>query len=677
MSRLIHIPRVRRTLVRSLTSMAVLAALGLAAPAAGLAAASDTAFATFAIDSPFPGPGAREPERLTQASDLTGDGVPDVFASSYVLPVAGNDGAGKVFLYSGADRSLVYTLSEPDPQTDSNFGFYINVPGDLNGDGKDDLLVGAPSRPVFVGMDVNGNPSTGACGAPEPNGCNEGQGRAYAFDGATGRLILSMDDPNPQQDGGFAGRMAGAGDISGDGVPDILVGAPRNDVPSGCALKSTIAADCRKNEGEAFIFSGTDGSLIRRLNVPAGDRAVAASCTPDMSPFRCGNMGGTVQSPGDIDRDGVPDQIVDAYSLMPDPTRHGRVYLFSGRTGAVLARIDQPAPDTFAFWGLQDIENNAPGDVTGDGVPDIYVDGFLQDDAAGETNAGRAWIFDGRLSAAAGTGVVAREIKDPNASPDKAWGFAARRTDYNKDGFGDLLVSSLSGNATQVNVIDGRDGSSVLKTLEQPAADVQPSVAAHDADVEDPGPTFGQGLAAPGDLNGDGEPDYAVAAPYEDVNGNQDQGRLYFYVSSLPAKPVATPTPSPTATPTPTPTPTPAKRLRVRLVVHVKPRRDRSLPYRYTARGRLVLPKGTSKATKRRACRAGGKVSIQSKRGHRTISTRRKTISHSCTVKIRLRFAVARRLGRHRPVTIKMTGRFAGNRRLRSDKAKPVRVKAG
>ncbi|MGI8622216.1 MAG: FG-GAP repeat domain-containing protein [Solirubrobacteraceae bacterium] len=644
----------------------------LLAPAGGVAATSGTVFDTFNVESPFVAPGARFPERLAQTGDVTGDGVPDLYASSYVIPVDGKAGAGSVYLYSGADRSLVRTITEPDPQPDSNFGFYINDPGDLNGDGKDDLLAGATARPVFVGKDLQGTANTSPCGAVEPNGCNEGQGRAYAFDGATGRLIFTLDNPHPQPAAGFGGRLAGAGDITGDNVPDITVGAPSNDLPAGCALQTPVAADCRKNEGEAFIFNGRTGSLIRQLNVPAADRLPPATCTPTGAPVRsCGNMGGTVQSPGDVDRDGVPDQIVAAYSLKPTTDRDGRTYLFSGKTGGVLARIDQPAPDTRAFWGLQDIENNSPGDVTGDGVPDIYGNGFLQDGPNGEADAGRSWVFDGAKTVAGGNGVVAREIKDPNPTAGKAWGFTARKTDYNKDGFPDLFVGSLSGNNTQTQIINGRDGSAVLKTLLIPAADIQPAVPADPAvpGSGNTGPTFSQGMAAFGDLNRDGEPDYAVTAHALDVAGNKDQGRFYFYVSNVPPtptpSPTATPPTIPTATPTPsvvpTPTATPTPRRRPGLSATVRPKRDRNAPYRFTTRGTLTRPSGVSRA---RGCK--GKVRVTVRRtGHgKTLSSRLAGVRSSCAFSSKVTFKSRKRFGTGRTGTLRFTIRFQGNARL-------------
>ena len=543
MNRLSHIPGIRRALAVCLASVSAIGAAALITPAGGSAATPSTVFDTFAVESPFPGLASRFPERLATAGDLTGDGVSDVFASSYIQSVGGRPAAGRVFLLSGADRSLRYTLTEPDVQEGSQFGFYIAVPGDLNGDGKDDVIVGAPYRDVYTGT------GTG-CGAPEPNGCNENQGRTYAFDGG-GRLLYVIENPRPQADEGvfgtFGARIGSAGDVNGDSVVDVIAGAPANDVPAGCSLEATVPADCRKNEGEAFIFNGRNGDMIRQLNIPEADRA-PASCTTPSSSSRCGNMGGTVQRPGDVDRDGVADQLVVAYALRPTPDRFGRIYLFSGRTGAVLSRIDQPVPDNNAFWGLQDLEADDPGDVTGDGVPDIYGTGFLQDGERNEPSAGRAWVFDGRASAAAGKGVIAYEIKDPNPAASKAFGFSARKTDYNKDGRPDILVGALSGNNTQATIFDGRDGS-VMKTLELPAADAQRAV------MGNPGPLFGQSLSAPGDLNRDGEPDYVVSGHNVDVNGNQDQGRLYFFVSNVPRPTPPPDAPGPAGPPPPNPPP--------------------------------------------------------------------------------------------------------------------------
>ncbi|MEJ7803606.1 MAG: integrin alpha, partial [Candidatus Limnocylindria bacterium] len=619
------------------------------APTAGLAADFNTPFDVFTVESPLTAANARFPERLATADDLTGDGVNDIYASSYVIPVAGKTGAGAVYLIDGATRAVVRTINEPDPQTNSNFGFYITTPGDLNGDGKGDLVVGASGRPVYTGVGP-------ACGQPEPNGCNERQGAAYAFSGATGALLRTLANPNPQPDAVFGSRAAGAGDINGDSVTDLLIGASSNDIPTGCGEQTPIPAGCRRNEGEAFIFSGSNGALLRQMNVPTADKL------PDTcSQFsRCGNFGGTVQSPGDINRDGVADQLVDAFSLKPTPDRSGRMYLYSGSTGNLLATLDQPVPGGItnsSFWGLQDVENGSPGDVTADGVPDIFIGGFLQPGANGESGAGRAWVFDGRATVTAGTGVVAYEAKDPDPQQNEGYGFTERKTDYNKDGRLDLFVSSLSGAATSVVILDGRDGSTLLKQLLRPAADNQVPV------MGNPGPTFGQGVSAPGDLNRDGEPDYAVTAHSLDIGDNVNQGRIYFYLSKVPAPPVVTPpvvtppvvTPPVVTPPVVTPPPPPAiVRRRGKLSATVTPSRRLTPPFVFKTTGKLTLPIGIKTLA---GCK--GRVSVQIKRGKVTISTRRVSLSKSCKYSSKVSFANRRRFGSVK--RLKFTVRFVGN----------------
>jgi hypothetical protein len=497
----------------------VLATLTLGIGADGsLAANANTPYSVVGLNSPDGQAGQRWGERLADAN--VGSGVRDLFVSSYLADFSSHDAnilaAGEVSLVDSRTQKVRYEIRSPEPQANAYFGFYIANLGDVNHDGTDDLAVGAP----FENVDASGN----ACTAGAP-GCNVSQGKVFVFEGSTGKLLYSINSPHPQQSdpagvgpGGFGARISTAGDVTGDGVPDIIIGAPGYDLPAACSHLTPIPANCHKTEGESFIMNGATGALVRVIDIPASDEPAAPGCNPS-----CGRIGGTVTSVGDINGDGVPDQQVAAYSLHGTATTHGRVYLISGKDGSVLARIDPPEPGASQFFGLQDAAPMTPGDVNGDGVPDIYVDAFTQTGAAGPSQ-GKAWVFDGKKTVATGQAVLLYEVVNPQAGPSTSSGFSASKTYYDGDGTPDLISGGIGSPDHAVFITDGKTGA-LLKTLEMPAAEFQPSTPGN------AGSTFGWSVRSLGDVNGDGAPDYAVSAPEEDVGGLVNIGKVYFLIS--------------------------------------------------------------------------------------------------------------------------------------------------
>ncbi len=528
---------------RVLGVSAISALLVVCAPSA-FAATPDTPYDVTRVAAFDPQPTGRFGDRMASAGDLNGDGVGDFWSGDYGLDVGNLVNAGRVYAVSGKDRSRLYQIDSPEPQSSTapfaGFGWYISNLGDVDGDGVNDVAAGSIRHNVYTG-------SGPACGQPEPNGCNEGQGRAWVFSGAKGTLLYTLDNPRPQEGGAF-GWVSNAGDVvkadgspGQDGISELVVGAFQNDYPSaGCGNATPVVAPCRKDQGQLFIFNGAPGlsaaqRFVRTLDVPTEDlyydaNGVCTSPNPGPTTQRCGGLGIVVQGTGDTNGDGFADQLGSAWTtgitnpggqpcLGTSPEvndacneRQGRMYLYSGKDGTVLKTFDDPVPQQGALFGLQIVDAGAPGDVTGDKNADIYGAGFQQagpsrNGAAPLPNEGRAWVFDGK------TGGLRYELLDPTPEVSGTFGYALARTDDDKDGRPDLYVGSFSGSY----VFRGSDGALL-----------------HNFDLPPGNTNLGRSVAAPGDLNGDGEPDYVAGAPGFDVGSNVDEGRLYAFLSRVP-----------------------------------------------------------------------------------------------------------------------------------------------
>ncbi len=459
------------------------------------------------IDASEPQASGRWGERVASASvagrsgDLDGDGVTDLFVGQPRYSTPSTRNAGRAWAVSGRTGKVLYPIDPPEPQADAKLGFATATLGDVDGDGKSDVAVGTDAQTV---------------------GPNKGQGAAWVFSGADGKMLYRLDNPQPQADARFGSRIASAGDVTGDGVPDIIVGASANDVPAGCGQEDPVPDGCHKDQGQAFVFDGRAGALVRTLDLPATDQP-PASCRGagggGMTSNSCGSLGLAVQGPGDTNADGVPDQLVDAGSL----DGVGKLMLFSGKTGELLLSIADPQPQQGADFGFQDAAPLSPGDLNGDGAAEIYGNGFLQDGPAGK-GQGAAWVFDGR------TGRVLYQLNDPTPTEGGQFGWSMSATDFQRDGTPALYVGQSPHEVPNTPgdggtyVFDGRTGK-MLEALELPPSDRQPVVA------DNLGPSLGWSSASPGDLNGDGSPDYVATAPFEDVAQNKDQGAVYVYLS--------------------------------------------------------------------------------------------------------------------------------------------------
>lgn len=291
------------------------------------------AYEQFLGDAAF----ARLGYSVARAGDVNADGVEDYIIGASGLEVSGMIDAGAAYVYSGADASLLYTF--PGIVPGGNFGLSVAAAGDVDGDGFDDVIIGAPYvSPV---------------GSPN-------EGRAYVYSGVDGHKIFRFDGRNTEDRLGFS--VAGAGDVNGDGLDDLLV-------------SSIWSSESGLNQsGCVDLYSGANGQVL--LHWDGG--------SPN------DYFGYSVAAAGDANNDGIPDILIGAPNADPNGNvDSGRVFVYSGANGNKLQRIDGAA--AFDWFGFSVA---GAGDVDLDGHDDFLV-GSPFAEANGQPSAGSAMVYSG------------------------------------------------------------------------------------------------------------------------------------------------------------------------------------------------------------------------------------------------------------------------------------------
>lgn len=291
------------------------------------------------------------------AGDLNGDGLGDICAAADEdnVPVVGSN-AGSAVVYSGADGSVLYTFTG---QTMGElFGWATAAAGDVNDDGRDDLLIGslqareaggptaAGALTVFSGLDgsllhrVYGDVLGGQLGSSVGRVGDVNHDGLADFAGAQGSVVRVFSGQDGSElwrrnSGGGSLSVSGGIDANGDGFDDWILGAP----------------GVSTNRGRVQLISGADNSILFEANgVNTGDQ-----------------LGAGVVGARDLDGDGYGDFAVGIPGFDGlAGANTGALRAYSGRTGAELFTIE-------GDLAADRIGGSIGGghDVNGDGIPDV------------------------------------------------------------------------------------------------------------------------------------------------------------------------------------------------------------------------------------------------------------------------------------------------------------------
>ena len=484
---------------------------------------------------------------VSAAGDINGDGIDDIIigapnaspngilraGQSYVIFGGANVSSDGTFNLSSLNGTNGFTLNGIAPN--DNLGFSVSAAGDINGDGFDDIIIGAPNASpngiLNAGQSYidSGNLNVGQSyvvfGGP-----TVGEGGTINLSSLNGTNGFTLNGIAFNDKSGFS--VSAAGDINGDGFDDIIIGAPN-------------ASPGILNAGQSYVVFG--GPTVGK------DGTINLSSLDGTNGFALNGInfydysGTSVSAAGDINGDGFDDIIIgapssDTFSFYPSDdliNRTGQSYVvFGGATvgkGGTINLSSLDGTNGFTLNGIAGLDLSGTtvskaGDINSDGFDDLII-GAPYANPKLITDAGQSYVVFGSATVGSGGTINLSSLDSTNgftldgiASGDLSGRSVSDAGDINGDGIDDLIL----GARTASYVVFGGATVGSGGTINGIAFDG----------------FSGSSVSAAGDINGDGIDDIIIGAPNAYPNGILLAGQSYvIYGKRAPTLDLNTATP--------------------------------------------------------------------------------------------------------------------------------------
>lgn len=418
---------------------------------------------------------------VSRAGDVDGDGYDDVIVGAYYGTGRRGD-SGAAYIYhgsiSGVDPTDETKLSASDGEAYDQFGSSVSGSGDVNGDGYDDVIVGAWNW--------------------------DNKGAVYLYTGSNSGVDMRTETllyaSDAESDDDFGQSVSSIGDLNGDGYADVIVGAIGTD-----DTDTANPPDSTHQHGTAYVYlgsaSGIDAST--EFGVRASDRA------------RNQEFGYSVSDAGDVNGDGYSDVIVGARGDADNGSEAGAAYVYHGGKNGI-----DPSSETklIASDGAPETDFGRSvalaGDLDGDGFGDVIAGAYGNGES--DEAAGAAYVYFGSSTGVDGTTESKLTASDGEAGD--AFGYSVGWAgDVDNDGYDDVVIGSLIDMGAAYVYTGGEGGLDIAQETRLGAADAAS------------GDNFGQSVSGAGDVDGNGYDDVIAGAVYDDDNGSSSGSAYVFH----------------------------------------------------------------------------------------------------------------------------------------------------